>query len=97
MAKGSISSNWKKEDDAKLAALFRKGPYKGVSTKDLNSKTIRKVLETYFPEKKYANFAPLFWRKARAFDLDKELSGRRKKKGELLLCVADANLPGALF
>lgn len=75
------SANWKKEDDAKLLALMQKGPYKGgVSTTDLTAKTIHKVLDKFFPEKKYQNFAPLFRKKARAFVIDQELSGSRKKK-----------------
>lgn len=76
-------TNWTKADDAKLAALFRKGPHKGISTKDLKPKTIHQIIDQHFADKKYANFAPLFRRKARAFEIDKDLSGSRKKKGKL--------------
>jgi hypothetical protein len=74
------SKKWGKEDDAKLAELFRRGPRNGgVSTKDLSAKAIKKVNEAYFKERAYKNFGPLFRKKARAYNLNQTLNGARRK------------------
>jgi hypothetical protein len=71
---------WGKEDDAKLAELFRKGKRDGgVSSDDLNQKTIKEVILKHFTNREYKNFAPLFRAKARAWNIDQRLSGARSK------------------
>jgi hypothetical protein len=71
---------WGKGDDAKLAELFQKGPRTGgVSSTDLNAKTIHKVITGHFPTREYKNFAPLFRSKARAWNIDQALTGQRSK------------------
>jgi hypothetical protein len=71
---------WGKEDDAKLAELFRRGPRSGgVSSLDLNAKEIRKVNENHFPLRPFKNFSPLFRSKARAWNIDQSLTGARSK------------------
>ena len=67
---------WGKEDDAKLQELFRKGPHKGgVSTTDLDIKAIKAINQKHFPSREYKNFAPLFRKKARAWNLAETLKG----------------------
>ena len=57
---------WDKEDDAKLAALFRKGlSHGGISATDLNVNTIKSINDKYFKEREAKNFTPLFRAKAR--------------------------------
>jgi hypothetical protein len=74
------AKKWGKEDDAKLAELFRLGPRNGgVTTKDLSAKAVKKVNDTHFPERAYKNFVPLFRKKARAYNLNQTLNGARRK------------------
>ena len=71
---------WGKEDDVKLAKLFRNGIRKGgVDPNDLAAKTIHQVLTKHFPSRNYGSFAPLFRAKARAWNIDQTLSGKRSK------------------
>ena len=77
---------WTKANDAILFELFRKGANRGgISAKDLKPKDIHGVLERFYKgsDRNYENFAALFRRKARAFELAQELSGARKKKSKL--------------
>ena len=71
---------WGKEDDAKLAELFRRGPRAGgVSPRDLGNKAVESTRDKYFKEREYKNFAPLFRKKARAWNLNQTLNGARRK------------------
>jgi hypothetical protein len=71
---------WGKEDDAKLAELFRRGTRTGgVSALNLNSKEIRKVHENHFPARPFKNFCPLFRSKARAWNINQSLTGARSE------------------
>ena len=82
MSEVGAAPKWGKQDDAKLAALFRKKLSKGgVSPQDLGRDNIEKVRQTHFPERAYRNFAPLFRRKARAFNVESSLAGARKAQG----------------
>lgn len=56
----TITPKWSKDDDAKLASLFRKPRSKGgVSASDLTADTVRAVGEKHWPGREYKNFAPL--------------------------------------
>jgi hypothetical protein len=78
MAK-SGKRRWGKEEDAKLAQLFRT-PHNGVDPSKLDIKTVKAVHEKYFPDFLYRNFAPLYRDKARDFSVDQSLKGHRASK-----------------
>jgi hypothetical protein len=70
---------WGKEDDAKLASLFRKGAsHQGVSSTNLSADAIKAVNDKHF-KRDNKNFAPLFRSKARAWNIDQTLIGARSK------------------
>ena len=72
---------WTKADTTQLIELFKRGPHKnGIKTSGLRPKDIHDAIARYFPDRNYDTFAPLLRRKAKAFELDRELSGARKKK-----------------
>jgi hypothetical protein len=74
------NKKWGKEDDVKLAELFRRGARNGgVSTTDLGAKAVKAVNQEHFPERDYKNFGPLFRKKARAWNLNETLSGGRSE------------------
>ena len=53
--------SWKPEDDAKLAALFRKTDRNGklvINLTDLSKKYIEQVHQTYFKAKKFSIVQP---------------------------------------
>ena len=67
-----------KPDNEKLVKLFRTRVDRGgVSSTDINQKSIQKAISKYFPDRFYNAFSPLFRKKARAFNLDQVLSGKR--------------------
>lgn len=73
--------SWKPEDDAKLAALFRKTDRNGkpvVNLTDLSKKYIELVHTTCFKAKKFSNFQPLYKRKVRKWNLEQTLQGARR-------------------
>lgn len=74
--------SWCKADDDKLASLFRKPVSKGgIDHTDVHQKTVRHILDTFFPERKedYHNFAPLFRKKCSKWALGKALNNARAK------------------
>ena len=83
MAK-STKPRWKREHDAKLRALYRKKNHSGnkplIDTRDLSCKTIKAINDQHFPEFDYANFGPLYRKKARAWNLEQELAGSRRQE-----------------
>ena len=72
----TTNKKWGKQDDAKLANLFRR---KKVNPAKLDKETIKKVWTQYFPERRYENFAPLFRRKCRGWSIEQTLRGGRKE------------------
>ena len=83
----SDTGKWGKDNDAKLHVLFSKPVSKGgVSTTNLDQKAIEQVRQQHFPERKYRNFAPLFRKKARQWNVDQTLSGSRKPQGKYHGC-----------
>ena len=71
---------WGVADDAKLKALFGRPPSKGgVDPTDLTVAGVRAVKDKHWPTVEYKNFAPLYHRKARAFNVGKTLGGKRRK------------------
>ncbi len=72
------NTKWGAADDAKLAYLFRRGPKNGgVTTGDLSVTYVQSVHSKYFPARNYKNFAPLYRKKARAWNIEKSLEGSR--------------------
>ena len=87
---------WSKADDAKLAQLFRNDEKLPLN---LDTKSIQAVYRSHFTDgdRQFATFSPLFKRKARAWQVNKTLEGRREKlkknkNGKLLLlcCIGRA-------
>ena len=69
---------WSKQQDEKILSLFEKQVSRGgISSEDLSKKTIANIVSKFFPERTYSNFAPLFRRKAREYNLNKSLTGLR--------------------
>ena len=78
---------WKKTDDKKLKALFKKEVRKGgLDSQDLDSKTIHKVLAEHYSDRKYVSFAPLYRKKARQYNIGQTKAGARKKATCKLFC-----------
>jgi len=74
---------WNQCDNAKLRNLFERGTRNhGIDSEALDSKTINSVIRSYWPERKYDRFAPLYRRKAREFNLDRTLSGCRSPQAK---------------
>ena len=79
----TVCQAWNKTDNTKLAKPFRKRPGRGcISSQDTRVNTTKMILLQFFPEhckpdihKGYKNFGPLFWEKARAWNLNKTLEG----------------------
>jgi hypothetical protein len=71
--------SWGTAGDAKLLQLFRT-PHNGVDATKLDMESVKAIHSKFFPEKKYANFAPLYRGKARAFNVSQTLDGHRKGK-----------------
>ena len=57
---------WGKEDNKKLQSLFISGK---LSCKNRETAAIKRAHELYFLSFSYANFAPLFRKKSKAFEL----------------------------
>jgi hypothetical protein len=75
----TTQTKWGAADDAKLAHLFRKGPKNGgVETGDLGVPYVKTVHSKHFPARNYTNFAPLFRKKARAWNIEQSLQGSRR-------------------
>lgn len=68
---------WNKADDKKLIQLFRTA-HNGVDPDKLDIPTVRAVKDKYWPHKKYESFAPLYRKKARAFNSGRSLDGHRR-------------------
>ena len=76
----TTSNKWNKEQDRKLLKLFNLPESRGgISTLDLSAAKIKEVINRHFPERQYSSFAPIYRRKARAFNISKSLDGARKK------------------
>ena len=76
---------WSKEDDAKLASLFRKGKKnKGASSKDISKDHIREIAKKHWKErsegKQLDSFCRLYRKKARIWNLNKTLTGESRGK-----------------
>ena len=77
---GDKAKKWGKEDDAKLAELFRKGPRNGgISTKDISKPYIETIIKKHFPTRIYNTFAPLYRTKVRKWNVGQTLNGARSK------------------
>ena len=75
-------TRWNSSNNKKLADLFRKGPRSnGVDPKALDAKSVEAAREEYIPDNKYNNFAPIFWKNARAWNLE-HLRDKRPENGE---------------
>jgi hypothetical protein len=72
-------ARWGNSDDAKLTTLWNT-PHNGVDPTKLDVDSVKAVHSKHFPEKKYANFAPLYRHKARSFNVARSLDGHRKSK-----------------
>ena len=70
-----MSQRWTIGKDARLLLLFREG---AVNSTDLNQKSIEAVRKSYFPQFPYRNFAPLFCKKLRKWNIETSLVGKRK-------------------
>ena len=74
---------WTLADDKKLAQLFRRGSVSrgGLSSKNIKPSDIHDAINRFFPEytKRYSSFAPLFRRKANAWNIEQEIAGKRRK------------------
>lgn len=68
---------WGAADDAKLVALWRT-PHNGIDPTKLDIDSVKQVHQKHFSNYKYANFAPLYRGKARAFNVSVTLDGHRK-------------------
>ena len=78
---------WTSADDAKLPLLFKRGPNgNGIRSSDLKPKYIHEVITRFFPDRKYDSFAQLLRTKARAFQLNQELTGARKNSEFAAAC-----------
>ena len=74
---------WNQGDNTNLRNLFERGTRNhGLDPEALDSKTIKSVIRSYWPERKYNTFAPLYRRKAREFNLDRTLSGNRSPQAK---------------
>jgi hypothetical protein len=70
-------AKWTQADNAKLKALFARAPSKGgIDTRDLSVAAVKAINDKRFPDADYKNFAPLFCRKARAWNVNKTLTGK---------------------
>jgi hypothetical protein len=75
----TTQTKWAAADDAKLSHIFRKGSKNGgVDTGDLSLAYVKSVHSKHFPARDYKNFAPLFRKKARAWNIAKSLEGSRR-------------------
>ena len=73
-----MPERWEKPDNEKFVRFFQTRVDRGgVSSTDINQKSIQKVISKHFPDRSYNAFSPLFRKKARAFNLDQVLSGKR--------------------
>jgi hypothetical protein len=72
----TTQTKWAAADNAKLAHIFRKGPTNGgVDIGDLSVAYVTSVHNKHFPARDYNNFAPLFRKKARAWNIEKSFEG----------------------
>ena len=76
------SGNWNSGDDAKLASLFRRGRKNGgLDPRKLSKEYIENhVIAKHWPGKKYTSFRPMYVSKARQWNVDQTLGGKRKSK-----------------
>jgi hypothetical protein len=65
---------WGEKDDVLLANLFRT---KKIDYRKTDRDTIKAALK-HFPDATYANFAPLYKRKANKWSLGEALTGKRR-------------------
>ena len=73
---------WNSSDNKKLSDLFRKGPRSnGVDPKALDAKSVEAAREEFFPSNAYKNFAPIFRKNARAWNLE-HIRDKRPENGE---------------
>ena len=78
-SKCSTMTRWNASDNAKLTALWRL-PHNGVDSTKLDKDSVKAVHTKHFLHTKYANFAPLYRFKARAFNISVSLDGHQKSK-----------------
>ena len=74
------SEHWSQAHDSYLATLFQKGPRNGgVNPKNTTKKYTTEVLEEHFPGRNPDSFLTLYIKKARLWQLNKTLTGKRSK------------------
>lgn len=54
-----------------------------MKSKDISPENIKLVIADHFPDRTYQNFAPLFRRKIREYNLNKSVQGTIREKGNL--------------
>jgi hypothetical protein len=75
------AKSWTKDDDVRLAALFRRGHRNGgLDPKNLSKKYIEEtVIAKFWPGKNYKSFRQTYVPKARAYSINQTLEGARRK------------------
>jgi hypothetical protein len=73
--------SWTKDDDVRLAALFRRGPRNGgLDYRNLSKKYIEEtVIVKFWPGKVYKSFWQTYVPKAQAYAVNQTLEGARRK------------------
>ena len=77
------TTRWCQQDTDKLQELFKqRADRDGISPTDLNKKALQRAIAKHWPEQQYATTANLIRKKARAWNLDKQLSGARRQSSK---------------
>ena len=72
-----------KGNDDKMFGHFCLGSYRGgVDASNCDAKYVREVMQEHFSWYEMRNFAPLYRKKARSFEINKVLTNARKDKKE---------------
>ena len=73
------AKQWGAPDDAKIYSLLKqtKG---GIDPNDLSVDYIKQVIVNHFPHRTYTNFAQLYRKKVRKYNVAKSLSGARSNR-----------------
>jgi hypothetical protein len=77
-----MAACWGPPDNAKLITLWRTPHNQISSSTKLDKDSVKAVHLSHFKHTKYANFAPLYWGKARAFNVSNTLDGHRKRESD---------------
>jgi hypothetical protein len=67
---------WSTADDKKLAELFRKNKNLAIN---LDTKSVQNLHRAHFSDRKFPTFSSLFCRKARQWQVNQTLNGKRSK------------------